>query len=157
MTKQGKWTASICVYVALSYVLLLSAACGGRGESGGTAVEAVVPTMPPAQFTAVSSQGTFTETVAITETAATSGVANPDLERGARSYAKNNCAQCHGEQGEGVSGKGEAIAGTTLALNEFDTLLRTGGGLGTEHIFGPSAVSPTGMEFLYEYVKSLTK
>lgn len=78
-----------------------------------------------------------------------------DLERGARSYAKNNCAACHGEQGKGVADKGGAIGDTALSLQEFDYFLRTGGGLGAEHIFGPSAVSPGGMAYLHAYVQSL--
>jgi mono/diheme cytochrome c family protein len=78
-----------------------------------------------------------------------------DLTRGANAYARNNCAECHGENGEGVAGKGAAIAGITLTEDEFADLLRTGGGLGNTHIFGPSAISPGGMSALYAYVQSL--
>jgi mono/diheme cytochrome c family protein len=78
-----------------------------------------------------------------------------DLTRGANAYARNNCAECHGENGEGVAGKGAAIAGITLTEDEFADLLRTGGGLGNTHIFGPSAISPGGMGALYAYVQSL--
>jgi mono/diheme cytochrome c family protein len=78
-----------------------------------------------------------------------------DLERGARSYERNQCASCHGEQGEGVAGRGGAIAGTSLSEREFENVLRTGGGLGNTHIFGPSAISPAGMGVLYAYVQSL--
>ena len=49
----------------------------------------------------------------------------------------------------------KAIGGTTLVADQFDIFLRTGGGLGDSHIFGPSAISPGGMATLYAYVKSL--
>ena len=153
-----QWTWLIILLVTLSIGVI---ACGGSGstetENGGrTAMEVAVPTMPSARFTAVANQSVLTATVAITATTAdVSTAASADLDRGARSYAKNNCAACHGEAGEGVADKGGAIAGTALTMQEFDTFLRTGGGLGAEHIFGPSAVSPTGMEYLHAYVQSL--
>jgi mono/diheme cytochrome c family protein len=110
----------------------------------------------------VAEQKTFSETTPLTTTSQVSeavtaapAAAAADLERGARSYDKNKCADCHGAQGEGVAGKGKAIAGTSLSAGEFDRILRTGGGLGNSHIFGPSAVSPTGMGALYAYVQSL--
>ncbi len=81
-----------------------------------------------------------------------------DLARGARSYAKNKCNGCHGEKGEGVAGKTtKTIAGTALSAEQFDNFLRTGGGQGNDHIFGPSAISPGGMTVLYAYVKSLPR
>ena len=192
MINFGRTTKRVGLALFLGPLLVVGVACGGSGSEssgGSTAVEAVVPTMPPARFTAVANQSVLTATVAIspsttesdadgitttagitttgittaggvsTETtgAADSAAANPDLERGARSYTKNKCGDCHGEQGEGIDGKGKAIAGTTLAPQEFDTLLRTGNGLGAEHIFGPSAISPGGMTTLYAYVQSLGK
>lgn len=124
-----------------------------------------------ASTTTISTTTTSTTTVSITTTselsetipagttsADSATVDTPeaaDLERGARSYVKNNCAACHGEQGKGVADKGGAIDGTALSLQEFDYFLRTGGGLGAEHIFGPSAVSPGGMAYLHAYVQSL--
>jgi mono/diheme cytochrome c family protein len=69
----------------------------------------------------------------------------------------NKCAGCHGDRGEGVEGKGKGIATWTLPAGEFDDLLRTGakGRLGNEHLFGPSQISPSGMENLFAYVRSL--
>jgi mono/diheme cytochrome c family protein len=172
MINSGQMSKRRGLGILLGSLLVLGVACGGGGTddsaSGNTAVEAVVPTMPSARFTAVSSQSVLTATVAVAAnagatTTVTTTVAgadnstpvNQDLERGARSYARNNCASCHGEQGEGVADKGAAITAMTLTLPEFDTLLRTGGGLGAEHIFGPSAISPGGMATLYAYVQSL--
>jgi ethanolamine utilization protein EutP (predicted NTPase) len=51
--------------------------------------------------------------------------------------------------------KGGPVAGTTITFADFDKVLRTGAGLGNTHIFGRSAVSPSGMEALYAYVQSL--
>jgi mono/diheme cytochrome c family protein len=141
-------------------ISLMLAACGGGGSAPAAANEGAgsdqvaVPTMPSARFTAVAEQGAFTDTVGVTQTQSVQ-VNAPDLERGARAYERNKCADCHGANGEGVADKGKAIAGTTLSAAEFEQILRTGGGLGNTHIFGPSAVSPTGMETLYAYVQSL--
>lgn len=151
----------------ISVILLATivAACGGNGASSSsgsssasdTNAAPVVATMPPARFTAVAQQS-VTNTVDISSTASqtqTTAANAPDLARGALAYEKNKCADCHGAQGEGVADKGNAIAGTALTLSEFENKLRTGGGLGNSHIFGPSAVSRTGMEILYLYVQSL--
>ena len=113
--------------------------------------------MPAGNFIAVGEQTGLTNTANLTQTTQTTQtntVASADLTRGEAAYTKNKCGDCHGAKGEGVADKGKAIAGTALSLNDFDVLLRTGGGLGNTHIFGRSAVSPSGMEALYAYVQS---
>ena len=157
--------------VLIGAILTAVVGCGGggSGDAGRTAATAApVPTMPPARFTAVAQQS-ITRTATITTTAtlttaamtATQSSASEapavtvDLERGARAYERNKCGDCHGAQGEGVAGQGKAIAGTSLSEAEFTSILRTGGGLGNTHIFGPQAVSPAGMSILYAYVQSL--
>jgi mono/diheme cytochrome c family protein len=113
--------------------------------------------MPAARFTAVA-QTAFTSTVPITATVtATETVASADLERGARIYANRQCGDCHGAQGEGVPGKGSALAGLTLSEGEFTDVLRTGGNgsLGPDHLYGPNAISPSGMQALYQWLRSL--
>ena len=79
-----------------------------------------------------------------------------DLSRGERIFNNNQCADCHGGQGEGVPDKAEGLAGTQLTEAEFADILRTGGQgeLGNDHLFGPQAISPSGMEALYTFVKS---
>lgn len=155
------------ILVAILLTLSLLAACGrGQSESGGdaaasTAADAppAAPTMPAGNFTAVGEQSILSDTAKLTQTVQTTettAAAAPDLARGEAAYTKNKCGDCHGAKGEGVADKGNAIAGTTLSLEEFDTLLRTGGGLGNDHIFGRSAVSPSGMEALYAYVQSFS-
>lgn len=148
-------------------LLVFLAAC--RNDAPGDAPAAqrpassqAVPTMPPAQFTAVAQQ-VFTDTMpaAVAEsasdaTATPASTASPDLSRGATVYA-NRCASCHGEQGEGVAGEAQPLTEFELSYSEFDTLLRTGGNgsLGNEHLFGPNMISPSGMQALYAYVQSL--
>jgi mono/diheme cytochrome c family protein len=160
----------------LFVLTLFLVACGGSSSNSNSSTGAqaprAVPTMPRARFTAVAEQSVLTRTGSLTPTAtltataevtastattsAASAAVDPAiLERGARAYERNECATCHGEQGEGVAGQAGAIAGTTLSETEFTDVLRTGGGLGNSHIFGPSAISPGGMSALYAYVQSL--
>jgi mono/diheme cytochrome c family protein len=150
-------------------IILLLAACGGNSseQSSQSAPASLrpAPTMPAARFTPVSSQ-VFTGTVSTStvETVSESGqptataatAAGPDLSRGATVY-ENRCASCHGDQGQGVADKGSDITDFELSLSEFDTLLRTSanGRLGPDHLFGPSAISRSGMEVLHAYVQSL--
>ncbi|MBX3000425.1 MAG: cytochrome c [Caldilineaceae bacterium] len=148
--------------IPASLIVLLLAACGSQTAQSPDTVPASlrpVATMPPARFTAVSAQNTFTETVRSTPTSAVSvsdAAPAPDLSRGATVY-NNRCASCHGDQGQGVAGRAEPITEFELSYSEFEALLRTGGSgrLGNEHLFGPSAVSPSGMQALYAYVQSL--
>ena len=145
-------------------VVLLVAACGGGSsteETGaGTGVQPVVPTMPPAKFTAVAEQHAITTTSVVSATAALTQSTQIDvqsLERGAGIYLNRKCGECHGAQGEGVADKGSALAGTPLALQEFETILRTGGNgeLGPDHLYGQSAISPGGMKVLHAWLQSL--
>jgi mono/diheme cytochrome c family protein len=150
-------------------LMLLVGACGGQSAQSPSSAPASlrpVATMPPARFTAVAQQQVFTDTVRATPTGAATGgdvaaatptnTPAPDLTRGATVYT-NRCASCHGDQGQGVAGKAEPLTEFELSYSEFETLLRTGGNgrLGNEHLFGPSAVSPSGIGALYAYVQSL--
>lgn len=149
---------------AIIVCLIFVASCG-RSQNGNTSstqssadVVTPSPTMPAGNFTAVGEQSGLTDTSTLTQTTPitqASSAAMVDLTRGENAYTKNKCGDCHGAKGEGVADQGKAIAGTALSLNDFDVLLRTGGGLGNTHIFGRSAVSPSGMEALYSYVQSL--
>jgi mono/diheme cytochrome c family protein len=150
-------------------LILLLTACGGdapaqQSEAAPASLRAA-PTMPPARFTPVAQQQFVdrspTVAAASTESEATptlAAAAGPDLTRGATVY-QNRCASCHGEQGEGVADKGNALTNVELSSSEFDTLLRTGGSgrLGPDHLFGPNAISPSGMEALYAFVQSLAE
>jgi mono/diheme cytochrome c family protein len=82
-----------------------------------------------------------------------------DLARGERVYTNQKCADCHGASGEGVEGKGKTLAGTALSEEEFTDILRTGGmgSLGNDHLYGTQAISPSGVQALYAYIKSLSE
>ena len=149
--------------VFICLLSLLYTACGGGSASSSSgSTNTVAPTTEAAQAVATMPAGNFkaaaenqiTKTVNVTTTQTQANA--PDLALGARVYTKNKCAACHGEKGEVVAGKTtKAIGGTTISAAEFDEFLRTGGGQGNDHIFGPSAISPGGMEAVYAYVKSL--
>lgn len=162
--------------ILLFIVLLLVIACGRNRDAGDasgaqspSADRLAAPTMPAGQFVAVGEQSVLTGTANLTETMPTTQTAQTtettqttqtasataDLTRGEAAYTKNKCGDCHGAKGEGVTDKGGPVAGTTITFAEFDKVLRTGAGLGNTHIFGRSAVSPSGMEALYAYVQSL--
>lgn len=143
------------------FCLALLAACGGGDEEAvvesasstptAKAGGAAVPTMPSARFaqpTSVIDKSKLQDNESEDE--------GPDLELGERVYTKH-CSECHGDDGTGVADKGGALAGTLTTGAEFDDLLRTGGQgqLGPTHLFGPTAISPSGMEALYEYTVQL--
>lgn len=149
---------------------LLITACGADADAANA--PRVVPTQPSARFAMPTTMITPTPdqpTVASTgtpeaeEEAAAAATPEPtaapaiDLNRGQTVFVNRNCAECHGEQGEGLPDKGATIAGTQLTLSEFTEWLRTGGKgvLGNDHIFGPTAISPGGMEALHAWLQSL--
>lgn len=137
--------------ITVLVVGLFVAACGGE-EAEPTPTRAI-PTMPVARFAQ--------PTTAITPGAAASGGAageeSADVTRGRTIYQNKECGSCHGAQGEGVEGKGKAIAGLDMPYDEFEDLMRTGGQgeLGPDHLYGPTAISPSGMEALYAYIQQL--
>lgn len=151
----------LCLFLFVALLLLLAAACGRSQTDAAPSSQAAsgvsaAPTMPSGQFTAVGEQSVMTTTINLTTTNASTQTTtlSPDLTRGEATYTKNKCGDCHGMAGEGVTEKGKALTDISLTAEEFDNLLRTGGGLGNSHIFGRSAVSPSGMQALYLYVQS---
>lgn len=75
--------------------------------------------------------------------------------RGQELYATRKCAGCHGDGAEGVPDKGSALAGTTLTEQEFTDLLRTGGDIGSDHLFGPMTISPSGVTAIHAWLQAL--
>lgn len=147
-------------WMALLLVALLLAACGGGGGESAAATPVVVPTMPPARFTAVAEQSVVQATsVAPKVENLTTPTVDVSISRGETVYTNKKCGDCHGPAGEGVEGKGKPLAGTELTFQKFEDILRTGGGgsLGRDHQYGPSAISPSGMTNLYAFVASLGK
>ena len=170
-----KHQRNFTLLVAGVFILVsLVAACGrrelppqGDAPSDIGSTDSAAPTDTPkaaatplsasfGQATLVVETAEGDEEEAAEEATPTPGV---DLSRGERTYTNKECGDCHGVQGEGVEGKGEALAGTTLSEEEFTDILRTGGNgeLGNEHLYGPQAISPSGMETLYQYVLSFSE
>jgi mono/diheme cytochrome c family protein len=139
----------------LGLVWLLMIVVSGCGGAGGGAPRATVEGIP-------TPQGVFGQTTSVmtpmpaAATAAPAGSGDPIA---GKTVYDNKCASCHGAKGEGVEGKGKGAAGWTMSASDFDDLLRTGakGKLGNEHLYGPSQISPSGMENLFAYVRSLQK
>lgn len=150
--------------VFLTFVLCLfsivALACGGDGADVPANTPQVVATMPPARFTAVAEQSAAQDANVITQTQTLlTPTADASLSRGATVYKNKKCGDCHGAQGEGVADKGKALAGSALTFQQFEDILRTGdnGALGNDHLYGQSAISPSGMNTLYAFVASLGK
>jgi mono/diheme cytochrome c family protein len=151
------------VAVVMLVVMVLVAACGGggsasTGSAGGSEESAtsapsgrVVPTMPAAQFAAPT---TMIDATKVAEASSTKEPAEADAAFGGDVYTRL-CADCHGEALEGVSGKAEPIETYSLDEAGLDDLLRTGGGYGNDHIFGPDKVSPEGIRSLQAYLETL--
>jgi mono/diheme cytochrome c family protein len=134
-------------------VLIMVGATSGCGPTRGgpTPTTEPIPT-PRARF---EQPTTVIQASAATTTPA-AAVGDPDLAQGQR-ILESKCSTCHGAKGEGIADKGKALAGTSLSLQEFEDILRTGGKgrLGSEHIFGPSQISPSGIRALHAYLQSL--
>ena len=164
-------TVSLRILLLLAILMVILslgfAACKGRG-GGATApvatstseakaeVTRITDVTPPARY--VWEQPTTMIQTKATSAAATSTPASADakmIERGKRLYEKKGCGGCHGASGEGISDKGAKLAGTSLTAAEFEDILRTGGKVGNEHIFGISAISPSGIEAVYTFLQSL--
>ena len=131
---------------------LLLFACGRSQPSSAEPTKDLLAATP--LTTHVFKQPTTIIKEAAAEKVETPEVAAADLARGERSYTAKKCGDCHGAKGEGVEGKGKALAGISLSEEEFTDILRTGGGLGNSHLYGVQAISPSGMEALYAFVKS---
>lgn len=150
-------------YILIAVVLLIVAtACGsrpsndgaGEGESeSASSAGSSVSEMPKVNFDSVAEQSGITTT---TEIAAPSvDEEGPDLSLGERVY-DNKCAECHGANAEGTPDKAAALTGLSQELSEFEDLLRTGGDLGPEHLFGTLDVSVNGLEAMHAYLQSLS-
>lgn len=88
------------------------------------------------------------------DSAGAAPVDDEQLTRGANAYSRQ-CAECHGDDATGVDGQGSALVGLALTESELNSLLRTGGDLGPEHLFGPQKISPGSLEALYLYLQTL--
>ncbi len=147
---------------AIAVLLLffaLAAGCGPDDEltdpSGETAVGSeAVPTMPAARFDQPTPVTDLEEASEADKQADEEEAAEePDIAMGEFAYG-NRCAECHGEGAAGTD-QGSSLVGFTLSEDEFEDLLRTGGELGPDHLFGSTKISPDGLKAVYAYLKSL--
>jgi mono/diheme cytochrome c family protein len=139
----------------LALILLLLTVLAGCGGASGNAPKPTVVGIP-------TPQGAFAQATTVITPPAAAATIQPagsgDPVAGKTVY-DNKCASCHGAAGEGVAGKGKGVASWTMPAAEFDDILRTGakGKLGNEHLYGLSQISPSGMENLFAFVRSLQK
>ena len=77
----------------------------------------------------------------------------PDIAAGEFVYG-NRCVECHGEGAAGTE-QATSLVGLTLSEDEFEDLVRTGGELGPDHLFGSTKISPDGLSAVYAYLTSL--
>jgi mono/diheme cytochrome c family protein len=149
----------LIMILSLIFIGLLLFACGGdEPETAGA--PAPTPTRrlaaTPLSTHVFAQPTTIIKASAAEQEGTAEATPEADLSRGERTYNNRGCAECHGANGEGVESKGSALAGTALTEADFTDLLRTGGEgkLGNDHLYGTQAISPSGMEALYAYIKS---
>lgn len=75
------------------------------------------------------------------------------IEQGQARYETLECSLCHGENGRGTN-KGPALVGLTLGESDFMNVLRTGGNLGSAHVYPTSRLSDADGSSLYLYILS---
>lgn len=136
-------------------LLVLLAGCGRSAEDTSTPMPAAndqnrVPTMPAARFNQPTPS---TDLKAASEADKQADTDEPDIATGALIYS-NRCAECHGEEAMGTD-QAASLVGLTLSEAEFNDLIRTGGELGTDHLFGSTKISPEGLQSVYVYLTSL--
>jgi len=138
----------------LAFLILFLAACGAAKPTQTPEPTAtpfptysfVSPTLPPAIASLASVS---------TEAATTATPDSQKIELGKGRYVALKCGDCHGDAGQGTS-KGSALAGTKLSQDDFINFLRTGGTIGTDHLYSTNRLSETGGENIYQYVLSLS-
>ncbi len=149
------------IAAVLLLLLTLVAGCGPGDEQDGSNEESpaasetsAVPTMPAARFdqpTPVTDLKQASETDKQQDDE--QDEESPDIASGAFVYG-NRCVECHGEGAAGTD-QASSLVGLTLSEDEFEDLIRTGGELGPDHLFGSTKISPDGLSAVYAYLTSL--
>jgi hypothetical protein len=123
------------------------------------ALVACAPSILQTPITPVSTGPLSTEApriITIPPEPATPAVGSLDaqkLDRGQTRYETLECSFCHGENGRGTN-RGPALFGTTLSQQDFMIILRTGGPLGSAHVYSTSRLSDADGQNLYLYILS---
>lgn len=132
----------------------LAVSCSAQGPATSQ-VALPTPTILTASFTAVAgelNQESIKEAQSTPEPVAFPDAG--DLELGQRIYG-NLCAQCHGLDLQGTE-EGGFLTNLNMNQDDFTIMLRTGGGLGNQHLFGTTKVSQTGIESLFSYLETFS-
>jgi cytochrome c553 len=147
-------TTLVARFFLLILVIFVAAACGGAPASDATAVPTST-TIPTFNYVAPTAPPSVATSAAATEAAGAAGNLDPvAVERGRDRYVALGCAECHGEQGEGVDDVAP-LAASTQTEAEFIAFMRSGGELGSEHQYATNRLSDSGGRNLYQYLLSL--
>lgn len=68
-------------------------------------------------------------------------------------YIEVGCAECHGESGEGVEGKGASLQGTRTILAAFTTRVRNGRGEAMPG-YTPEQISDEEIQLIHEWLRN---
>lgn len=139
-------------------LLFLAAGCGAGDEEDAAGGEdgnrsGAVPTMPAARFDQPTPVTDMEEASEADRQEDEAAAEEPDIATGEFVYG-NRCAECHGEGAAGTD-QGASLIGLTLGEDDFEDLIRTGGELGPDHLFGSTKISPEGLKAVYAYLTSL--
>ncbi len=136
-------------------LLILSltlAACGGAPAE--TVQLPTATTIPTFAYVAPTAPPSVATSAAATQAGAAGSLDPVTLERGRGRYVALGCAECHGDQGEGV-GEVQPLSASTQSEQEFVAFMRSGGELGAEHQYATNRLSDSGGRNLYQYLLSL--
>jgi mono/diheme cytochrome c family protein len=143
--------------VTLTFLLmaaLLAPACASQPSApNSTAIP--TPTLIPTFRFVAPTEAPQIATAAAQATAASTGAgANAErVARGKDRYAALDCGNCHGANAEG--GSALALTNLTMSQDEFISLMRSGGKMGSQHQYASNRLSQSGGENLYLYLQSL--
>jgi mono/diheme cytochrome c family protein len=143
---------NILCFVLLLCIMILIAGCGG--SPAGTAIPTAT-TIPTYEFVVPTDAPAVATAAAATAAAQNTGGLDPQaVERGRGRYEALQCAECHGENGEG-NDQGPSLITSTMEEDAFISLMRSGGEMGPEHQFSTNVLSESGGRNLYQYLLSI--
>ena len=138
--------------------LALTACSGGSNQTAATVSPPTRTPFPTFAYVEPTKPPVFDETSAEASTEADSAVAlDPTMvARGLGRYEALECANCHGENGEG-SDQAPSLLSFSLSEDDFVTFMRSGGELGPRHQYSTDRLSNSGSRNLYQYLVSLAQ
>jgi mono/diheme cytochrome c family protein len=143
---------NLLFFTLLLWVVILATGCGSA--PAGTALPTAT-TIPTFEFTVPTDAPSVQTAAAATAAAQNPGGLNPEVvERGRGRYEALQCAECHGENGEG-NDQGPSLLTSTMSEDDFISLMRSGGEMGPEHQFSTNVLSASGGVNLYQYLLSI--